>query len=144
MSAITIDWKPDRSKLREFSLIWLVAFSLTAALLAWKMGCFSGAGSWKAPIFLWSLAVLVGFTGILMPSAVRPVYVVWMGIAFPIGWVLSHVLLALIYFGLFTPIAAVFRISGRDSLKLKLDRAAATYWEKHEPVTSPRRYMQKF
>ncbi len=144
MGLIAIDWKPSRSKLREFAVIWLVAFSLIAALLAWKMGCFSGAGSWRIPVFLWALAVLVGITGIILPGAVRPVYIAWMGIAFPIGWLLSHVLLALIYYGLFTLIAAVFRLLGRDSLKRKFDQAAATYWEKHEPAASTKRYLQKF
>jgi hypothetical protein len=144
MGLIAIDWKPGRSKLREFAVIWLVAFSLIAALLAWKTGCFSGAGSWRIPYFLWALAVLVGITGIILPGAVRPVYMAWMGIAFPIGWLLSHFLLAIIYYGLFTLIAAVFRLSGRDLLKLKLDQAAATYWEKHDPAASTKRYLQKF
>lgn len=144
MGAITIDWKPSRSKLREFSLIWLVAFSLIAALLAWRMGCFTGEGSWRIPGFLWALALLVGITGILLPGIVRPIYIAWMGIAFPIGWTMSHVLLTFIYYGLFTPIGIAFRLLGRDSLKLRFDRAAATYWEKHEPATSTKRYLQKF
>lgn len=144
MGLIAIDWKPSRSKLREFAVIWLVAFSLIAALVAWKLGCFSGGGSWIIPHFLWALAVLVGITGILFPGAVRPVYIAWMGMAFPIGWLISHVLLALIYYGLFTLIAVAFRLLGRDSLKLKFNQAAATYWEKLEPETSTKRYLQKF
>ena len=144
MGLIAIDWKPSPSKLREFAVVWLVAFSLIAALLAWKIGCFSGAGSWRLPVFLWALAMLVGLTGILLPSTVKPVYIAWMGIAFPIGWLLSHVLLALIYYGLFTGIAVAFRILRRDSLMLKFDQAAVTYWEKHEAATSSKRYLQKF
>lgn len=144
MGLIAIDWKPSRTKLREFAVIWLVVFGLMATLLAWEMGCFSGAGSWRIPGLLWALALLIGITGILLPGIIRPVYIAWMGIAFPIGWGLSHVLLALIFYGIFTLVAVAFRLLGRDSLKLKFDQAAGTYWEKHEPVTSTKRYLQKF
>ena len=40
-----------------------------------------------------------------------------MVLAFPIGWTVSQVMLALMFFGLFTPIGLVFRLIGRDPLQ---------------------------
>ena len=39
-----------------------------------------------------------------------------MVLAFPIGWTVSQVMLAMMFFGLFTPIGLVFRLIGRDPL----------------------------
>jgi hypothetical protein len=64
--------------------------------------------------------------------------------AFPIGWVVSHVMLALIYYGVMTPIGLVMRLLGRDPLKRKLDRSADTYWEPREPIANSKRYFQQF
>ena len=47
----------------------------------------------------------------------RLIYVGWMVLAFPIGWTVSQVMLALMFFGLFTPIGLVFRLIGRDPLQ---------------------------
>ncbi len=46
----------------------------------------------------------------------RWVYIGWMILAFPIGWTVSQVMLAVMFFGLFTPIGLVFRLIGRDPL----------------------------
>ena len=34
-------------------------------------------------------------------------------VAFPIGWAVSHIMLAALFYGLFTPVALVFRTIGR-------------------------------
>lgn len=41
---------------------------------------------------------------------------------------LGHVLVAVVFFGLLTPLALVLRLFGRDRLQLRLDRAAPSYW----------------
>ena len=40
-----------------------------------------------------------------------------MVLAFPIGWTVSQVILAVMFYGLFTPIGLVFRLIGRDPLQ---------------------------
>ena len=46
----------------------------------------------------------------------------------PIGFILSHVLLAGVYYLVLTPIALFFRITGRDMIGKKLDKNAKSYW----------------
>ena len=36
----------------------------------------------------------------------RPIWVAWSVVAFPIGWVVSTVFLAVLFYGVFTPIGA--------------------------------------
>ena len=65
-------------------------------------------------------------------------------ITFPIGWLVSQALLAIVYFGLFTPVAVVFRLVGRDVLGRKRQSEKTTYWQPYPPVTDLLRYFQQF
>jgi Saxitoxin biosynthesis operon protein SxtJ len=75
---------------------------------------------------------------------VRPVFVGWMIAAFPIGWLVSKVLTAALFFTVFTPIALIFRLLGRDALMLRRDPDRPTYWTPKPPTTDPRRYLREF
>jgi hypothetical protein len=144
MSVIEIDWNPNRTKLRQFALIWIAGFVLAGLLLAWRWGCFSGSQQWKVPILLWIIGSAIGLPGLLFPIAVRPVYQLWMAVTFPIGWVLSHAVLAVIYFGIFTLLGVVFRIIGRDPLEIRGNRQRDSYWVNRTAKTSTKRYYQQF
>jgi hypothetical protein len=88
------------------------------------------------------LAVGLGPLGLIAPRALKPVWVVWMVVAFPIGWVVSTVLLAVLYYAVFTPIATVFRIMGRDALVLRRPDAT-TYWVARPAARDPRQYFRQ-
>jgi hypothetical protein len=83
--------------------------------------------------------------GLLVPQAIRWVYVGWMLAAFPIGWLVSHLLLAAIFFGVIMPIGLILRVLGRDPMRKSFDRSASTYWiaRPTEPTDS-RRYFRQF
>src|SRR5262245_38887397 len=113
MAILEINWRPDRSELRTFAILWLIAFTILGFVVAWRSGLLIGTAApgatWRAPIALWVAAAVVSAAGIGYPDVVRPIYVAWMAVAFPIGWVIGHVMLGLTYFALFTVVAAVFR-----------------------------------
>ena len=78
---------PSEKMLRQFAGLCLVVFG---TLAAWRW--FSGnTGIWTQ--VLAAFAVVVGVTGLLVPKAVKPIFVGWMIAAFPIGWVVSRVAL---------------------------------------------------
>lgn len=64
--------------------------------------------------------------------------------AFPIGWVVSHVLMAVVFFGLFTLIGFLFRLVGRDPLMLRRPVNQASYWLPKARVEDKRRYFRQF
>jgi hypothetical protein len=64
--------------------------------------------------------------------------------AYPIGWVVSHVLLGLIYFGLLTPVGWLMKLFGYDPMERRFDRAAASYWVERERQTDAGRYFKQF
>lgn len=131
-----INFDPDDRELRIFSLLWLVGFGVLGGLAAWR-------GSVWAPA-LWGVAVAGAAIGLISPRTVKPVYVAWMVAAFPIGWAVSLALLALVYYLVFTPLAFVFRLAGRDALGRRFDRDADTYWVRRPPTPGVERYFRQF
>jgi hypothetical protein len=74
----------------------------------------------------------------------RLIYVGWMFAVFPIGWTVSHLLLASIFYGVVTPIGWLLRASGREPLLRTFDRSAPTYWVRHARVDDIGRYFRQY
>ena len=57
----------------------------------------------------------------------------------------SHVVLALVYYLVFVPIGLLMRLFGYDPMKRGFDPEAATYWTARDPKASePKRYFRQF
>ena len=94
----TSDHSPTVSsrQLREFSGIWLVFFCGVAAT-QWSANS-------KLAVILVVMGLVVGITGLIRPAVVKLLFSVAMAIAFPIGWVITRLLLGFLFFCIFTPV----------------------------------------
>jgi hypothetical protein len=128
---------PSSRVLRQFAGAWLVFFLGWAAWQGLRMG------RTQLGLGLAILAVVVGVGGLIWPALVRWIFVGWMILAFPIGWLISHVLLAILYFGIFTPFATWFRLRGRDALRRRPCQCES-YWQPKETPTDVRRYFLQY
>jgi hypothetical protein len=102
-------------------------------------GHFGGTLSLFAAIAAASLAV-----SFLAPERLLPIYRVFVVVAFPIGWVLSHLILALIFYAVFTPIGLAMRLLGRDPMHRKWDPDAKSYWVPHKAKNKREDYFRQF
>ena len=138
---IEINWKPSRFELRMFGGLWLPLFlTFIGGSLLWRQGLagLNVAGG------LWLAAAVCSAIGWLAPAVMRPLFIALTVITFPIGWVVSHLLLGLIYYGVLTPIGLLMKLVGRDPMTRKFDRAATTYWTPHKPPRSKRQYFRQY
>jgi hypothetical protein len=78
-------------------------------------------------VFTVAGGVLVFFS-MTAPTILRPVYRVWMGLAFVLGWIVSRVILALFFFVIITPVAFVARVTGKKFLNTDFKTGQTTYW----------------
>jgi hypothetical protein len=105
----------------------------------------SVAGTAVVPARMWSWLTAglgVGLVTLLRPTALRPVFVGWLILAFPIGWIVGRLALATIFFGLFTAVGLLFRMTGRDPLGRS--RRADTYWTARDHSTTPADYLRQY
>lgn len=132
---VQMNWSPTARQLRQFG----AAFLIVLPLVAW----FWGASS----VWLLSLVVvglIVSLVAWFAPSLVRPVFIVVSLMAIPIGLVVGELVLMLLYLGLFVPIGMLFRITGRDSLRRRMNAAVDSHWSKKAQPSSARSYYRQF
>jgi hypothetical protein len=138
MKLVHIDRNPPEKLLRQFALVLPVFGLIVGAMLGWKLGLWEVGGA------LLALCLILGIVGRLSPRLLRPVFVGWMILVFPIHWFVSHTILVLIFYGIMTPIGQLMILLGRDPLNRKWDPAAKTYWQPHSPPPKSSRYFRQF
>jgi hypothetical protein len=129
---------PSPRTLRQFAALWILFF---AGVAFWH-----GSFGSHSPLafFLAPLAISVGLAGLAKPPLIRPIFVAWMIAAFPIGWIVSRVLLACLFYGVFLPVGLWFRLLGRDVLNRRHDPGKATYWTRKPYATDLAGYFRQF
>jgi len=133
-----IQFDPPRKTLRQFAALWLIFFG---GMALWQALVRERAG---LATILAVFALTIGPLGLARPEWMRRIYVGWMILAFPIGWTVSQVMLAVMFFGLFTPIGLVFRLLGRDPLHRTRRPELESYWAPKPAPTDVRRYFKQF
>jgi hypothetical protein len=136
---IEINWKPSDKMLRQFGFGCLVMLPLVGWLLHRRVGLPTEA--------VWGLAgagVLLFAAGLTIPKVLWPFYVVLTAVGFPIGWLISHLVMMVFYFGILTPIGLFFRLMGRDVLHRRWDPKADSYWVRCSRPDSVKRYFRQF
>ena len=129
---------PSRRVLRQFAGAWLVFFLAWAAHQTWA----KARPQWGLALAV--LAVVVGLPGLAKPAAVRWLFVGWMRLAFPIGWLISQTALVVLFYGLLTPVALFFRLIGRDALGRKCSATQESYWTAKKTSQDLRRYFRQY
>jgi hypothetical protein len=88
---------------------------------------------------------LLILSGIFSPQWLKPLNKIWMGRAIVIGFVMSRVILTILFYLVLTPVAFLARIAGKKFIERKNDTSAETYWEKRSVIhKKPIDYERQF
>ncbi len=82
------------------------------------------------------LALIFLLITLIKSDALLPLNRLWMRFGFLLGIIVSPIVLGIIFFGLFTPIAILMRLIGRDELRLKFSKKASHWIIRSEPIKS--------
>ena len=110
---------------RSFGLTFAAVFAVLAAWLAYRHGL-----HWMACLVT---AAAFGLVAVTIPTVLHPLNVAWMWFGRLLNRIVSPVVLGLIYFIVFTPVALLFALRGRDPLNRKFDAARPSYWLDRTP-----------
>jgi len=132
MKLVEINWRPSDHQLQQFGVICF--FALPA--IAWFWGA-----SVSVIVTLATIGLAIALVGMIAPPALKHLFLSLSLVTTPIGVVVGELVMLAIYLGCFLPIGIVFRVLGRDALRLKLDRNATSYWESKKQPTSLASYF---
>ena len=73
----------------------------------------------------------------------HPLNKLWMRFGLLLGMIVSPIVLGAIFFLLFTPIAVLMRLFGRDELRLRFKKQSS-HWIKREKETQSQSFKNQF
>ena len=121
--------------LRQFAAAWLVCF----LVLAFKFGLLRHSAAGVAL----GIVSLAGIIGLLAPRALHWPFIVLTIAAFPLGWLVTQLVLALMFYCVLSPLALAFRWRRRDTLQLRR-RPRDSFWSTRNHQPPPENYLKQF
>jgi hypothetical protein len=130
--------KLDRSPraLRRFGIVVGAVLLLAGTLLLLSDRKAGGA-------FL-SIGALILVAAAFAPSVLRYVYRPWMALAFAMSWLVTRILLTLLFFLVVTPIGLLQRLCGKRAVELHFRSGETTYWQDRSSHPAPSEYENQF
>ena len=114
---------------RKLGFFFTFVFALAATYFY-----YSANVTWAYVFIVAALAFLL--VTLIKSDGLLPLNKLWMRFGLLLGMIISPIVLGVIFFGLFTPIAILKRLSGRDELRLKLAQKASHWISREEPIKS--------
>ena len=117
----------EHSSNRKFGFFFTLVFAFAAAYFY-----VNGSLTW---VYSFSAAAVMFFVVTIVKAEILlPLNKLWMRFGLLLGMIVSPIVLGVMFFGLFTPIAFLMRLSGRDELRLKFKNRASHWISRSEPT----------
>ncbi len=124
-------------ELRWFGPLFLLFAGMIGSLLRWRFDA-PQLATW-----VWAFGGGTIVVYYLIPSARRTIFMAWLGAVYPIGWLLCHFLLGIVFYLVVFPIGMLLRIARYDPLKRKIEPRITSSWIKRESSSDPRKYFRQ-
>lgn len=127
----------EGSSNRSFGIVFAVVFAIIALFPL----LFGGALRW------WSVVIALAFLALalLAPATLAPLNRIWMRFGLLLHKIVSPIVLGIMFFLVVTPIGLLMRATGKDPLRLRLDKSARTYWiDRTPPGPKPESLTDQF
>lgn len=136
MPLVDVHATPTRSMRRWFGAS-LGLLLLIVSFACWKFSTVAGAA-------LMIVGALIAVVYYAVPAAQLPIIRAWQMLTFPVSWLLGHLLLGGIYFGILLPIAITLRtFKGHDPLGLRSD-VRESFWIEPNVRRKTEDYFRQF
>jgi RsiW-degrading membrane proteinase PrsW (M82 family) len=119
--------KESKKDLKKFGITIGSVLLIIAALLL-----FTG----KHSLIYFGIAVIILLLAFVKPVTLKPLNKVWMIFAILLGWVMTRVILIILFYFALTLISALSKIFRKDFLDQKIDKSTKSYWQKRESKSS--------
>lgn len=112
--------KSGKQDLKKFGMTVGIAFFILFFIL------FFLKKTWYNPIIIiGAILIALGFT---LPKTLYPLQKIWMATSISLGWVVSHIILGILFYLLFTPIGIASKIFRKKFLSLGFRGSKKSYW----------------
>lgn len=127
----------DKKSLRKFGITVAIAFLIITFIIFIRHK--------YSPMTTFIISAIFFISAFTIPTLLRPIYILWMKLAFVLGWVNTRLILCILFYLFFAPIGLVMRLFKIDLLDRKIEKNKDSYWRKKEKVEfNPLNYERQF
>jgi len=112
--------KGDKSDWKKFGITMGIILTIIGLFLLWKKNHYFEYSFFLAAAFI--------IPGLILPSVLKPVYKAWMALSVVMGFIMTRVIMFMIFYLIVTPIGLIASITGKKFLDMKIDKGAKSYW----------------
>lgn len=138
MALIDLGREPSRRELNSFGLMLSAVAAVVGGMLWWRLGLPTAGRT------VWAVGGGLALVYYAVPCLRRTIYFAWMYATYPLGWVVSHLVLAAIFYLVVTPTGLIMRGLGWDPLGRRFEPEAETYWIEYNPQRGMQEYFRQF
>jgi hypothetical protein len=129
--------KSTKRSLREFAI--------TMCLLLGVLGVVFLLRKKEIHLYFFIISGFFLFLGILLPGLLRPIYKIWMSISVLIAWLMTKLILSILFYFVITPLGLCIRLCGKKFLDVKFTKDTESYWvSRKETPFDKRSYERQF
>jgi hypothetical protein len=116
--------KSDKKDLRKFG------YTIGIALIV--IGTVSLYFGKPLKPYLIGLGFFICLVGLVYPTLLKPFHKIWMSIAIVLGFIMTRIILSLLFYFVFMPMRFIARIFGKKFIDLNFKEVTDSYWNKRK------------
>jgi membrane-bound ClpP family serine protease len=128
--------KTTRKEIKNFGITIGLILLVISAILFWKTN--------TSYLILIIIGLVLLVSGLTIPIILKPIYFIWMVFATILGWIMTRVILSLLYYAIMTPIRLISRLFGKQFIELRWDKSKGSYWNYRSSKTEIASYEKQF
>ena len=135
MGSTEVTLQNEKKQIRSFGLFVAALCAVIVALELWRGHAVSRVAIGIGAYFL---------VGAFLQPILRPIFQVWMKIAFALGWFNTRLILGILFYVIFSPISMIQRLMGRDQLRLARPKDPSLWTKKPAIAGGNSSYFRQF
>ena len=128
--------KPTRKNIRNFGVTIGLFLMILGGILFWK--------EIEDYIIVTFVGIVFIVCGLGLPRILKPIYLFWMIVSSILGWVMTRVVLSILFFTMITLIGLISKLFGKQFLDLKWDNSKNSYWNQRQGKPEKSSYENQF
>ena len=109
----------DKKELKKFGWTFAILFLILGGLFWWR-----GKNHYFY-CFIFSILFLICS---FVPLILKPFHKIWMTLALVIGYIVTRVILYVLFYFILTPVSVINKLLGNQFLDIKMDKTKESYW----------------
>ena len=119
-----------KTELRKFGVTMGIAIAI--------IGCIPLIGGEGLNPYIFMISALFFLLAFTWPRSLFVIHKIWMALAIIMGWIVTRIILSILFYTIMTPLNLLSRLFGKHFLDIGFDSSAESYWIPKKEINAER------